>query len=187
MTGNLAAARADAALTLKGSPNEGTLTNAGIAAALAGDKRVAESSRDALNKRFSSHTVVHEIFEPQVRACLALNQHNPTAAIEALQSASRYEGGNYTLSVYLRGLAFLQSHKGPEAGAEFQKFIGRRWTCLSSGVCSLARLQLARAKMMAGDAPGARTAYQDFFALWKDADPDIPILKEAKAEYAKLQ
>lgn len=86
-----------------------------------------------------------------------------------------------------RGLALVQLHKGPEAGAEFHKFLNHRWNCLRSGVCSRARLQLARAKRMAGDAAGARTADQDFFALWKDADPDIPILQEAKAEYAKLQ
>jgi eukaryotic-like serine/threonine-protein kinase len=125
--------------------------------------------------------------EPEVIAAVALSQHNPRAAVDALKSAVRYESGVYVFPMYLRGLAYLQMHDGADAAVEFQGLINRRWTCCRAGICSLAHLQLARAKMMAGDPTGARTGYQDFFAIWKDADPDVPILKEAKAEYAKLR
>ena len=106
-----------------------------------------------------------------------------------LQAGVSYEFG-WTARVlpnYVRGQAYLKARQGPEAAAEFQKILDHRGICLTSPVCSLAHLQLGRARALSGDNAGARTAYQDFFALWKDADPDVPILKEAKAEYAKLQ
>ena len=84
-------------------------------------------------------------------------------------------------------MAYLKARQGPEAAAEFQKILDHRGVCLTAPECTLARLQLGRARALSGDNAGARTAYQDFLALWKDADPDVPILKEAKAEYAKLQ
>ena len=87
---------------------------------------------------------------------------------------------------YLRGQAYLKAKQGKEAAAEFQRILDQRGVCVASAFCSLSHLQLGRARAMSGDNAGARTAYQDFFALWKDADPDVPILKEAKAEYAKL-
>jgi predicted Zn-dependent protease len=87
---------------------------------------------------------------------------------------------------YVRGQAYLKARQGKEAAAEFQKILDHRGVCQTSPECALSHLQLGRARALAGDNPGARGAYQDFFALWKDADPDIPILKEAKAEYAKL-
>ena len=83
-------------------------------------------------------------------------------------------------------MAYLKARQGPEAAAEFQKILDHRGICLTAPECSLAHLQLGRARALSGDNAGARTAYQDFLALWKDADPDVPILKEAKAEYAKL-
>jgi tetratricopeptide (TPR) repeat protein len=114
---------------------------------------------------------------------------NPGKAIELLQPASRYELGWAALVYpnYSRGQAYLQMRQGKEAAAEFQKILDHRGLCMTLPVCALSRLQLARARELSGDAQGARTAYQDFFALWKDADPDIPILKQAKAGYAKLQ
>ena len=187
LTGNWPAARLAAASAIAGSTSSIILAIAGGSAALAGDKRTAESAMVSLKQRYPSNTLVREILEPEVRASLALSQHTPAIAVDALQSAARYEGGVYTLSIYLRGLAYLQMHKGSEASTEFQKLLSRRWTCYNTSACPLARLQLGRAKAMAGDTVGARTAYQDFFALWKNADPEVPILKEARAEYAKLQ
>jgi eukaryotic-like serine/threonine-protein kinase len=127
---------------------------------------------------------------PAIRAAIAINQGNPGKAIELLQATTPYEFGfaTGTQSNYLRGLAYLKLHQGKEAATEFQKILDHPGVCIFSlPTCRLARLQLGRARAEAGDAGGARTAYQDFFTLWKDADPDVPILKEAKAEYAKLQ
>jgi hypothetical protein len=90
------------------------------------------------------------------------------------------------LPSYIRGQAYLKTRQGSEAAAEFQKILDHRGLCMVSPECSLSHLQLGRARAISGDNAGARTAYQDFFALWKDADPDVPVLKEAKAEYAKL-
>jgi Tfp pilus assembly protein PilF len=87
----------------------------------------------------------------------------------------------------VRGQAYLAAHRGTEAAAEFQKILDHRGIVLSDPISALAHLQLGRAYVLAGDKDKARTAYKDFLALWKDADPDIPILKQAKAEYAKLQ
>jgi hypothetical protein len=103
--------------------------------------------------------------------------------------ASPYEAGFIARRVpnYVRGQAYLKARQGKEAGAEFQKILDNRGVCTTAPICSLSHLQLARARALSGDGAGARTAYQDFFALWKHADPDIPILKEAKAEYGKLQ
>jgi serine/threonine protein kinase/tetratricopeptide (TPR) repeat protein len=184
--GDFAAARTDASSALATDSSDTTLTIAGQAAALAGDTKQATSAADALSKRFPANTLVQNIFLPEVRASLELSRHNPGSALEDLQSAQRFEDGEFQLSRYLRGLAYLDMRKGSEAAAEFQKLIDHRYNCLRTNACSLARLQLARAKALAGDKGGARTAYQDFFALWKDADPDAQILKQAKAEYAKL-
>jgi hypothetical protein len=91
------------------------------------------------------------------------------------------------MSVYLRGLAYLQAKHGPQAVAEFQKVLDHKSAFGASPYVSLARLGVARGFALSGDPAKARTAYQDFFTKWKDADPDIPILKQAKSEYAKLQ
>jgi hypothetical protein len=139
-----------------------------------------------LSRRFPNHTLVKNIFEPRVRAAIELSRHNPSKALALLQTAVPFESGQGGSVIYLRGLAYLAMSRGQEAAAEFQKLIDRRVLCQRSGACAVARLQLARAKMLIGDQAGARAAYQDFLALWKDADPDVPVLKEAKAEYAKL-
>ncbi|MGC2532702.1 MAG: hypothetical protein WA424_07105, partial [Candidatus Sulfotelmatobacter sp.] len=143
-----------------------------------------------LVKENPTDTLVNAVAVPVIRAGIALNQGNPAKAIELLQTATPYEFG-YAAGVqpnYVRGLAYLKLHQGKEAAAEFQKILDHPGICMFMlPTCRLARLQLGRARAEAGDAGGARTAYQDFFALWKDADPGVPILKEAKAEYAKLQ
>ena len=103
--------------------------------------------------------------------------------------AFSYEAGFASRLVpnYVRGQAYLKARQGKEAAAEFQKILNHRGVCQTAPACALSHLQLGRARALSGDAAAARTAYQDFFAIWKDADPAIPILKEAKAEYGKLQ
>jgi eukaryotic-like serine/threonine-protein kinase len=119
-----------------------------------------------------------------------LNRGNPDAAIESLRRAVPYELGTVSAPlypIYVRGEAYLAAHHGEEALGEFHKIIDHRGIVFSDPIGALAHLQLGRAYVMAGDANKAKTAYKDFLTLWKDADPDIPILKEAKTEYARLQ
>ncbi|MGC1652703.1 MAG: protein kinase [Candidatus Sulfotelmatobacter sp.] len=188
--GNSKAARDDASTALSRSRARDPLSVAGRALSLAGDEREAEAAAQQLVKENPTDTLVNAVAVPVIRAGIALNQGNPAKAIELLQTATPYEFG-YAAGVqpnYVRGLAYLKLHQGKEAAAEFQKILDHPGICMFMlPTCRLARLQLGRARAEAGDAGGARTAYQDFFALWKDADPDVPILKEAKAEYAKLQ
>jgi hypothetical protein len=133
---------------------------------------------------------------PSLRALYALHRHEPRAAIERLQAAARYEfampaidfvaffGALYP--VYLRGEAYLAAGQGADAAVEFQKILDHRGIVLGDPIGALARLQLGRAFALSGNTKKARGAYQDFLALWKDADSEIPIFKEAKAEYAGL-
>lgn len=118
-----------------------------------------------------------------------MNRKAPEQAVAALEPIRPYELGvaQGMFPNYLRGLAYLQARRGAEAAAEFQKVIEHRGIAPAAQEHSLARLGLGRAYVVAGNAAKAKTAYQDFFALWKDADVDVPILKEARAEYAKLQ
>jgi len=135
---------------------------------------------------------VNNVWVPSIRAEIELSRGNSTKAIELLSVTSPYEFGlkAHGWPSYVRGLAYLRAQKGQEAAAEFQKILDHRGVSLADSLApvfySLSHLQLARARAMSGDAAGARTAYQDFLKLWKDADPDIPILKQAKAEYARL-
>ena len=131
---------------------------------------------------------------PTIRAGVALERKDPNRAIELLKVASTIELSSATADltiflcpVYLRGEAYLMLHDGNAAAAEFQKFIDHRGLVVNFPWGALARLGLARAYAMQGDTAKAKAAYQDFLTLWKDAEPDTPILKEAKAEYAKLQ
>jgi hypothetical protein len=136
---------------------------------------------------------------PTIRAAIELKRKNLTKAVEHLQATSSYDlsGDGSLHAVYLRGEAYLLLHKGNEAAAEFQKILTHRGLVLSNDQGALAHLGLARAYALAAkSAQGAdaenyesksRAAYQDFLTLWKDADPDIPILRAAKSEYAKLQ
>ena len=132
---------------------------------------------------------------PTVRALVALNEGEPLRAIELLRATAAYELGTPPCSawgffgmlypVYVRGEAFLAAHKGPEAAAEFQ-ILDHRGIVISDPIGALAHAQLGRAFALAGDQNKAKAAYQDFFTLWKDADPEIPILRQAQAEVAKL-
>jgi len=164
---------------------------ADIALALAHDENSAQSLADDLAKRFPDSTLMQTNYLPSARAQLALNHMDTQRAVEALQIAVPYElgslyGNNPMFPVYLRGQAYLMARRGREAAAEFQKILDHRGIVLNSPIGALARLEIARAFTMQGEAAKACVAYQDFLTLWKDADPEIPILKQAKAEYAKL-
>ena len=134
------------------------------------------------------NTVVQSIYLPTLRAKAALNRSDVSNALVLLQTAAPYEFSDHTkYSVYVRGEAYLASRQGGEAALEFQKLVDHRGIVLNDSIGALARLQLGRAFSVHGETEKAKAAYQEFLTLWKDADPDIPILKQAKAEYAKLQ
>jgi predicted Zn-dependent protease len=154
----------------------------------------AEKLAAELDKTFPLDTLVQRYWLPTIRAGVALERHDPNRAIELLKLASTIELSVPTAAlsiflcpVYLRGETYLMLHDGNRAAAEFQKFIDHRGVVMNFPWGALARLGLARAYALQDDTAKARAAYQDFLTLWKDADPDVPILKEAKAEYAKLQ
>jgi tetratricopeptide (TPR) repeat protein len=186
--------RKDVAAALTFSSDRYTQALGALALARAGDSAQAQKIADNVAKEFPVDTGVNNYWLPVVRASLAINRHEPAKAIELLQPSSTYELGlistNYMGSLYplyVRGQAYLLLRQGKEAAAEFQNFLDHRGIVMNFPLGGLAHLGLARAYTLSGDTAKARTAYQDFFALWKDADPDIPILKEAKSEYAKLQ
>ena len=188
--GNFKVARDDAVTALSRDRGRNTLVLAGKALSLAGQVKEADAISQELVRENPVDTLINAVHVPLIRAGIALNQGNPGKAVEILQAASPYEFGfaSGVASNYLRGLAYLKLRQGKEAAGEFQKILDHRGVCMQTfSTCALANLQLGRARAVAGDAGGARTAYQDFFALWKDADPDVPVLKEAKSEYAKLQ
>ena len=151
-----------------------------------------EQPADDLAKRFPEDTLVEFNYLPTLRAQIAIAHHDPAKAIEFLQAAAPYElgstGGFLALyPIYVRGEAYLLLHQGSQAAAEFQKILDHRGIVWNEPIGALAHLQLGRAYAMAGDTAKARVAYKDFLTLWKDADADIPIRKQAKAEYAKLK
>jgi len=154
--------------------------------ALNGDSARAQAIADELTRRRPLDTLQNDVALPQVRAMLELHRKNPARALELLETARSYEAGDPGPS-YIRGLARLQMNQGKEAAADFQQSIDKVNVEIPFDPVQIAaRVGLARAQALSGDAAAARKTYQDFFALWKDADPDIPLLKEAKAEYAKL-
>jgi eukaryotic-like serine/threonine-protein kinase len=204
--GNAPEAKQAAAGGLKLAPtSQGVQVEAALAFAMAGDAARAESLAQGLNKRFALDTQVQSLWLPAIQAQLALDKRNPAAALSALQAASPIELGQISFitnisclyHVYVRGEAYLAAGQGSAAAAEFQKILdhgGIVWNCWTGALAHLgvARANALQAETLQGaDADAARVralgAYKDFFALWKDADPDIPILKEAKAEYARLQ
>src|SRR5467141_2964820 len=165
-----------------------------LALAYTGDE--SQGLADNFNESFPENTVVQFNYLPTLRAKLALNHANPQQALDALEVAAPYELGLPTLwfynwpnlyPVYVRGEAYLAAHRGSEAAAEFQKILDHRGIVLNEPIGALAHLQLGRAYAMQGEAAKSRAAYQDFLTLWKDAEPDIPILIQAKAEYAELK
>ncbi|MBI3474270.1 MAG: protein kinase [Acidobacteria bacterium] len=163
-------------------------TLAADALAISGDTDRAQAVANSLDKNFPLDTLVQGIWLPIARARIQLRRGAPSQAVETLQGASRYELGaqwqNVPLrAIYLRGNAYLQMKAGKDAAAEFRKIIDHRGVDLLSPYGALAYLGLGRALKLTGDESESRRAYQDFLALWKDADPDIPVLQQAKAEY----
>ncbi len=194
--GNAVEARRRATLAIGRSTGRDVQYGAALALAYAGDTGRTQALADDLGKRFPEDTIVQFNYLPTLHAKLAVNKGNASEAFESLRAAAPYELGLSTASVYgwtalypvfVRGEAYLATHQGSEAAAEFQKILDHRGVVVNELIGALAHLQLGRAYAMQGDTVKARAAYQDFLTLWRDADPDTPILKQAKAEYAKLQ
>jgi len=184
--GNAAEARHQAAAALAHSTDRYRQCYAAYVLALAGDVPRAQGVADDLAKRFPEDSSLQSICLPMIHAELALNRNDASKAIDLLQQAiTLYRMG--LSPAYLRGEAYLAAHQGNEAVGEFQKILDHRWLVEGNPIGALAHLQIGRAYAMQGDTAKAKAAYQDFLTLWKDADPDIPVLIAAKAEYAKLQ
>jgi serine/threonine protein kinase/tetratricopeptide (TPR) repeat protein len=187
--GNPAQAREEATAALDISTGRDVQFEAALVLALIGDESRAEALANDLGERYPEDTIVQSKEVPTLRAQLALNRNQPSKAIEDLQAALPYElgilaTGAVSHPAYVRGEAYLTAHDGRQAGSEFQKILDHVWM---DPIGARARLGIARAYVLQGDSAKAKAAYQDFLTLWKDADPDIPVLKQAKAEYAKLQ
>jgi len=187
LVGNAALAKQQAQAALALSNGRDVIGNTAIALALAGDSGQALRLADDLAKRFPQDTLVQSEYLPMIHGAVALESGNAAKAIEALAAAAPYELGQALYPAYIRGEAYLKLGQGSAAATEFQKIIDHPGATQNDPVGVLAHVGLGRAYAVSGDKTKARTAYQDFFSLWKDADPEIPILKEAKAEYAKLQ
>jgi predicted Zn-dependent protease len=193
-SGNREQAQADANGALKLAPNRDVRLVAALALARAGDTAGAEKLAVELDKTFPLDTLVQRYWLPTTRAAVALERKDPNGAVEFLKVAHGVELGQPTNSisvflcpVYLRGEAYLMLNDGYAAATEFQKFIDHRGVVANFPWGAMARLGLARAYAIQGDTAKTKAAYQEFLTLWKDADPDIPVLIEAKSEYAKLK
>ncbi len=194
--GNAAEARRNAKTALALSKGREVEYGGAFAQGLAGDATEADTIADDLAKRFPDDTSARFYYVPTLRALAALNHHNPAKALEALQINIPYELGEpqscffgffgVMYPVYLRGEAYLALHQGAQAAAEFQKIVDHRGIVVSDPVGALALLQLGRAYRMAGDHAKAKAAYSNFLSLWKDADANIPVLVQARLEYAQL-
>jgi DNA-binding winged helix-turn-helix (wHTH) protein/tetratricopeptide (TPR) repeat protein len=191
-TGNLSLARRSVRASQSLSSSRNVRMGAALAMASIGDTAPAEAVARALEKENPSNTLIKFYWLPTLRASLELHSGNPQAAVSLLQVAAPYDLGASTASnanmypAYVRGEAYLEMHDGSAAATEFSKLLDHRGIVQNSILGPLSLLQLARAEVMMGDTGGARKRYDDFLSLWKDADPDLPILKQAKAEAAKL-
>jgi eukaryotic-like serine/threonine-protein kinase len=192
-SGNQEQARAEANAALKLAPNRDVRSIAALVLARASDTAGAEKLASELDKTFPSDTLVQRYWLPTTRAAIALERKDPNGAVEFLKVANGVELGQPTNSisvflcpVYLRGEAYLMLNDAYAAATEFQKFIDHRGVVANFPWGALAHLGLARAYAMQGDTAKAKAAYQEFITLWKDADPDIPVLIAAKSEYTKL-
>jgi len=192
--GNAGSARHYAMGALALVPGRDIRSVAALALARAGDAAEAKRLAEGLNRDFPRDTVVQGYWLPATQAAIELNAKNGPKAVELLRAAAPYELGQcepfqvgMMYPVYLRGQAYFLARQGKEAAAEFQRIIDRSGIVLNFPLGVLAHVGLGRAAALQGDDAKARAAYQNFLTLWKDADPDIPILKQAKAEYARLQ
>ena len=200
--GNSAEGLKQAREALELAPGRDVRIEAALALARGGDVAAAEKLAEALNQEFPLDTLMQNYWLPTVYASIALQRRDSAKAIGILRTSAPYEladpppfSAGTMYPVYLRGQAYLalaqitrtSSENEHHAAAEFQKILDHPGVIVNFPLISLSHLGLGRARALSGDKAAARTAYQDFFALWKDADSDIPILKQAKAEYAKLQ
>jgi serine/threonine protein kinase/tetratricopeptide (TPR) repeat protein len=194
--GNPAAARRKAGAALALGRGHEVDYAAAFALAVAGDVARSRTLADDLAREYPEDTSVQFMYLPTLRALFALEAGDAAAAIQSLQPASRFdlaEGGigfnahfGKLYPIYVRGLAYLAARQPAAAAAEFQRIVDHPGIVLVDPIDALARLQLARALALSGDSVKARGVYDDLFALWKDADPDIPVLREARSEYARL-
>ena len=193
--GEINPARKHALAALGLSKSREVTYGAALVFALAGDTVRAEAMTGDLQKRFPEDTAVQFSYVPTLRARLVLDRGTAAKAVEDLQLGVPYELGAPPSSylgfgalypVYMRGEAYLAAHQGSQAAAEFQKILDHRQIVVSDPIGALASLQLGRAWALSGDRKAAKSAYREFLSLWKDADPDIPVLRQAKAEYMKL-
>jgi tetratricopeptide (TPR) repeat protein len=187
--GNMALAKQEAQAALALANGNYVVGYSAIALGLAGDSAQATRLAADLGKRFPEDTIVQSQYLPMMHAAVALRSGNAGKAVEALAAAAPYElGATIVLApAYLRGEAYLAAKQSAAAGLEFQKILGHPGVVQSDPIGALAHLGLGRAYALAGDNTKAKAAYQDFFALWKNADSDIPILQQANAEYAKVK
>jgi tetratricopeptide (TPR) repeat protein len=196
--GNAAEAKKNAMAALELSKGRDVEYAAGLALALAGDSAQSQPLADDLDKRFPEDTFAKFTYVPVLRALSVLADGKPTESVERLRIALPYElavnGLNFSHfylgglhSAYVRGEAFMAAHRYGEAAAEFQKILDHRGVVGADPIGALAHLQLGRAFALSGDLAKSKAAYQDFLNLWKDAHPDIPVLTQAQAAYAKLQ
>ncbi len=192
--GNWEQARRGAVTVLTMSSGSGVRKLAALALARAGDVSRANATAEELERSNPASTRLNYYWLPTIRAAIELRHNDPSKAIEDLQPARAYELGysqpfqfGTLYPVYVRGEAYLALHHGKQAAGEYQNILDHRGIILNFCTSALAHLQIGRAYAMQGDTAKAKAAYQDFLTLWKDADPDIPILIAAKAEYAKLK
>ena len=194
--GNMAEARRRVAMALQRSTFRDVIYFSALASAYDGEDALAQKLVADLAKRLPEDTIAQFNYLPAIRARLAINKGNASAAIDDLRAAVPYELGVSTsvpftwtamYPVYVRGEAYLAARQGNEAAVEFQKILDRSGIVVNQPIGALAHLGLARAYVLQGDIAKARAAYQDFLTLWKDADADVPVLIAAKAEFSKLK
>ncbi len=193
---NTSRSRQEISSALAEAPTRDVSVLAALALSRIGDVGRAELMAHDLAERFPLDTAINRYWLPTIYASIEIRRNNPVKALEYLQSSAPYElgtplpqfeVGGSLYPVYMRGEAYLLLHKGENAAAEFQKFLDHRGIAVNCPLGALARLQLGRAYGLQSDSVRSRAAYRDFLTLWKDADPDIPILVGAKSEYAKLK
>ena len=192
---NVALSRQEAATALTTASTRDVSILAALALARIGDTAKAKRIADDVAVRFPLNTVINRYWLPTIYASIEIDRGNPARAVELLQTTPDYELGSplpqfevggSLYPVYVRGQAYLSLHQGKEAAEEFQKYLDHSGVAVNCPLAALARLQLARSNMLMGDTKSAKEKYQEFFLLWKSSDPDIPILRQAQREYAKL-
>jgi predicted Zn-dependent protease len=192
---NAARSRQEIVAALAEAPTRDVTVLAALGFARIGDLERAERMARDLAQRFPLNTAIDRYWLPAIHASIELRRNKPAEALEELRSSAQYElgtplpqfeVGGTLYPVFIRGEAYLALHRGKEAAAEFQKFLDHPGIALNCPLGALARLQLARAYALQADTARSRAAYEGFFGVWKDADPDIPILVAARSEYAKL-